>query len=158
MPYITRTKDDPSDVGRAADQQASADNDAFFRAGCFHVQVEPFGWLAQTDCVVGDDAITPIVIPLGLNGMALLWAECAVETAGVTGTMDIMIRKNAATDMFTDKLTLDSTETNSSTAADPVVIKTDGSEDVATGDVIHFDFDTIHTTAAKGCVITLRFG
>lgn len=158
MAYVVRSKDSAGDVGRAADQQASVDNDLFFRSALIHVQVEPFGWIAQEDCVVGDDAATPIVIPLGLNGMALLWAECAVETAGVTGTMDIMIRKNAATNMFSTILTLDSTETNTSTAATPVVIKTDGSEDVVTGDVIHFDFDAIHTTPAKGGIITLRFG
>ena len=158
MAYVVRTKDDPGDVGRAADQQASIDNDAFFRAALIHVQVEPFGWIIQTPCAVGDDAVTPIVIPLAMNGMALIWAECAVETAGVTGTMSIMLRKNAATNMLSTALTLDTAETNSSTAAAPVVIKTDGSEDVATGDVIHFDFDAIHTTPAKGCIITARFG
>lgn len=157
MGYVVRTKDDPGDVGRAADQQASVDNDVFFKAALIHVQVEPFGWVAQIDCEVGNDAVTPVVIPLALNGMALIWVECAVETAGVTNTMDIMIRKNAV-DMLSTKLTLDTGETNSSTAAAPVVIKTDGSEDVATGDVIHFDFDAVHDTEAKGCIITLRFG
>ena len=157
MGYVTRTKDDPGDVGRAADQQASVDNDAFFRTALIHVQVEPFGWIAQTNCAVGNDAVTPVVIPLGLTGLALIWAECAVETAGVTNTMDIMIRKNAV-DMLSTVLTLDSAETNSSTAAAPVVIKSDGSEDVVTGDVIHFDFDAVHATPAKGCIVTLRFG
>ena len=157
MAYVPRTKDDPGDVGRAADQQASVDNDAFFRAAGIHVQVEPFGWLAQEDCAVGDDAVTPIVIPIAMNGMKLIWAECAVETAGVTNTMDIMIRKNAV-DMLSTKLTLDTGETNTSTAAVPVVIKDDGSEIVATGDVIHFDFDAVHDTEAKGCIITARFG
>lgn len=33
MSYIVRTKDSPGDVGRAADQQASVDNDAFLFAG-----------------------------------------------------------------------------------------------------------------------------
>jgi len=157
MAYVVRSKDNAGDVGRAADQQASVDNDVFFRAALIHVQVEPFGWIAQVDCAVGDDAVTPIVIPLAMNGMKLIWAECAVETAGVTNTMDIMLRKNAV-DMLSTKLTLDTAETNSSTAAAPVVIKSDGSEIVATGDVIHFDFDAIHDTAAKGCIITARFG
>lgn len=158
MAYTARSKDNPGDVGRAADQNQSVDNDTLFRASGIHVQVEPFGWIAQTDCAVGDDVITPIIIPIAINGMALIWVECAVETAGVTTTMDIMVRKNAATDMLSTVLTLDSTETNSSTAAAPVVIKTDGSEDVVTGDVIHFDIDSIHTTPAKGLIITARFG
>lgn len=157
MAYGIRTKDDPGDVGRAADQQQSVDNDLFFRAAGIHVQVQPFGWLAEVDCLVADDVITPVIIPLAMNGMALIWVECAVKIAGVTNTMDIMIRKNAV-DMLSTKLTLDSAETNTLTAAVPVVIKTDGSEDVATGDVIHFDFDAVHDTPAKGCIITARFG
>lgn len=157
MAYVTRTKDDPGEVGRAADQQASVDNDAFFRAALIHVQVEPFNWINQEDCGVGDDAVTPVIIPLAMNGMKLIWVEVAVETAGVTNIMGITLRKNAV-HMLSTLLTLDSGETNSSTAAAPVVIKNDGSEIVATGDVIHFDFDAVHTTEAKGCIVTLRFG
>ncbi|KKM67097.1 hypothetical protein LCGC14_1474570 [marine sediment metagenome] len=33
MSYITRTKDNPTDIGRSADQQASVDNDVYFRQG-----------------------------------------------------------------------------------------------------------------------------
>ena len=157
MSYVTRTKDDPGDVGRSADQQQSIDNEEFFKDALFHIQVEPFGWVDQFDCAIGDDSVTPIVVPLAMNGMSLLWAECAVETAGTTNTMDIQIRKNAV-DLLTTKLTLDSGETNSSTAAAPLVIKSNGDEVLATGDVISFDFDAVHDTEAKGCIITVRIG
>lgn len=96
-------------------------------------------------------------IPAELNGMNLTGVAAAVYTAGTTGTTDIQIRNKTDTaDMLTTKITIDSGETDSSTAATPAVINT-STDDVATGDVIAIDVDATSTTPAQGLVVELRF-
>jgi hypothetical protein len=58
--------------------------------------------------------------------------------------------------MLTTKLTIDSTETDTSTAAAAAVIDT-ANDDVATGDRIAIDIDAISTTAAKGLLVEMKF-
>ena len=158
MAYTARSKDDPGDVGRAADQQASVDNDAFFRAALIHVQLEPFSFAIASACTTGDGK-SYLPIPLGLDGLSLIGIHGEVETAGVTTTMDVQVHNiTQAVDMLSTKLTWDSTETGTDTAATPAVIKSNGDEVVAAYDVLRLDFDSIHTTPATGCIVTLRFG
>jgi hypothetical protein len=97
-------------------------------------------------------------IPPELNGMNLTYCHARVITAGVTGTLDIQIHNVTDTvDMLTTKLTVDSGETGSETAATPYVIDT-ANDDVAENDLIRIDSDAIHSgTAAKGLIVTLRF-
>jgi len=73
------------------------------------------------------------------------------DTAGVTGLATIDINKNAVTILST-KITIDSTEKTSRTAATPPVIS------VSTfnkGDIFTIDVDGIQTTPAKGLTIML---
>ena len=110
-----------------------------------------------TNCATGDNAAY-LDIPPNLNGMDLSYVHARNATAGITGTMDIQLRKNASTDMLSTVITIDTTETGSDTAAVPAVIKSDGSEAVATNDVIHADVDAIHSgTAPIGCIVTIGF-
>lgn len=96
-------------------------------------------------------------IPEELNGMNLTAVAAAVYTAGTTNTTDIQIRnKTQSADMLTTKITIDSTETDSSTAATAAVIDT-ANDDVATGDIIAIDIDAVATTAPKGLVVSMRF-
>lgn len=96
-------------------------------------------------------------VPDELNGMNLTGVAAAVYTAGTTGTLDVQIRNKTQTaDMLTTKLTIDSTETDTSTAATAAVIDT-ANDDVATADVIAIDIDAVHTTPAKGLVVQMRF-
>lgn len=96
-------------------------------------------------------------VPAELNGMNLTGVAASVYTAGTTGTTDIQIRnKTQAADMLTTKLTIDSGETDSSTAATAAVIDT-ANDDVATGDVLAIDVDAVSTTPANGLYIELRF-
>jgi hypothetical protein len=96
-------------------------------------------------------------VPAELNGMNLTGVAAAVYTAGTTNTLDVQIRNKTQTaDMLSTKITIDSTETDSSTAATPAVIDT-GNDDVATGDMIAIDIDAVHTTPAKGLVVEMRF-
>lgn len=158
MAYTTRTKDDPGDVGRSADQQASVDNEEFFKKVLIHVQLEPFGFVAETDCATGDGkAFLPI--PLSLDGLSLIGIHGECKVAGVTTTMDMQVHNvTQAVNLLSTLLTWDTGETGTDTAATPAVIKSNGDEIVAAYDVLRLDFDSVHTTPAKGCILTLRFG
>lgn len=97
-------------------------------------------------------------IPPELNGMNLIYAHAFCVTAGTTGTMDIQIcNVTDSVDMLSTKLTIDSGETGSNTAATAAVIDTT-KDDVATNDVLRIDIDAVQATAAEGLVITLGFG
>ena len=90
--------------------------------------------------------------------MNLIYVHAMDVTAGVTGTMSIQIHNlTDAVDMLSTKITIDTGETGSDTAAAAAVIDTT-KDDVATNDVLRIDIDAIHTTPAKGLVVTLGFG
>jgi hypothetical protein len=96
-------------------------------------------------------------VPSILNGWSLVAVAAQVQTAGTTGTTDIQIHNvTDAVDMLSTKLTIDSTEKDSSTAATPAVIDTT-KDDVATADQLRFDVDAVSTTPPKGLVIELIF-
>ncbi|MDZ4263757.1 MAG: hypothetical protein U1B30_15680 [Pseudomonadota bacterium] len=96
-------------------------------------------------------------IPPALNGMNLVYAHAEVITAGTTGTLDIQIANvTDGVDMLSTKLTVDSGETGSDTAATPVVINA-SNDDVATNDLLRVDIDAIPTTAPQGLIVTLGF-
>jgi len=94
------------------------------------------------------------VVPMSMNNYNLTSVAATVVTAGTTGTMDIQIN-NTGTDMLSTKITIDSGETDTSTAATPAVIDT-LNDDVA-GDLIRIDVDAVHTTPAAGLIVSLVF-
>jgi len=110
------------------------------------------------NCETGDGAGDLFFrIPSVLNGFDLVAVAACCQTAGTTGTMDIQIHNvTQAADMLSTKITIDSTETDSSTAATPAVIDT-SNDDVATGDQLRIDVDAVHTTPAKGLLVELQF-
>jgi len=109
-----------------------------------------------TDTATGDGKAY-FTIPEELNGMNLVGVHARVVTAGTTGTTDIQIANvTDSVDMLSTKLTIDSGETGSDTAATPAVIDTDH-DDVATNDLLRIDCDAVATTAAKGLIVRLRF-
>ncbi|KKL17311.1 hypothetical protein LCGC14_2486850, partial [marine sediment metagenome] len=105
-------------------------------------------------CTTGDAAAF-FHIPAELNGMNLVTARAAVYTAGTTGSMTIGVKnKTDGNEMLSTLLTFGT----------PNVIVDDGNavidgtkDDVVTDDILQIDVDTIHTTAAKGLVVTLGF-
>lgn len=104
------------------------------------------------------DGIKYFHIPPELNGANLIYAHAMVITAGTTGTMSVQIHNlTDAVDMLSTKLTIDSAETGSNTAAAPAVIDTT-KDDVATNDVLRIDIDGVQTTPAEGLIVTLGFG
>ncbi len=76
-----------------------------------------------------------------------------VDTAGVTGSATYDVHLNGTTIMTTTKITVETTEKSSRTAANAPALTTTA---VTTGDIITVDIDAIQTTAAKG--LTLRLG
>lgn len=96
-------------------------------------------------------------VPKEINGFILTRVAASVYAAGTTGTTDIQIRNiTDSADMLSTKLTIDSAEVDSSTAATVAVIDK-AKDDVATGDRIAIDVDAISTTAAQGLYIELQF-
>ncbi len=111
-----------------------------------------------TDCVVGDGAGgLMFVVPSDLDGWNLAGVLGAVGTVGTTGTMSIQVHNiDNALDMLSTKLTIDSAEPSSVTAAVAAVINA-SNDHVNTGDRIRIDVDTVHTTEAKGLQVVLTF-
>lgn len=72
------------------------------------------------------------------------------DTAGTTGTMVVDIHKNGTTIMTTNKLDI---ETGEKTTADATTQPDLTTTTIAAGDILTFDVDAKHTTAAKGLVV-----
>lgn len=125
-----------------------------FGISLYTIQLYPY----DTEVNTGDSQAL-FRVPVELNGMNLVSVSCCVTTAGTTGTQDIQFRRVRAAspvDMLSTKLTLDSTEVDSSTAATAAVINATN-DDVATGDQIYVDIDAVQTTKAKGLSVVLGF-
>jgi hypothetical protein len=91
---------------------------------------------------VGDDAIR-FRIPAALNGWNI--SSVAASRKSGTGVPAFQIRNvTDAVDVLSTKLTIDSGETDSSTAATPAVINT-STDDVATADQFAIDVDVAGT-------------
>ena len=108
-----------------------------------------------------------LVIPSTLNGMNLVSVSGSVISVGTTNTTDVQLARCATVatgsqcsgtvvDMLSTKLTIDSNENKSSTAATPPVIN-GSNDDVATDQVIRVDVDAVSTTPATGLVVVLGF-
>jgi len=109
-----------------------------------------------TDVATGDGKFY-FHVPSSLNGMNLVAVHAEVITAGTTGTTDIQIANaTQATDILSTKLTIDSGETGSDTAAAAAVIDA-AQDDMQTNDVLRVDVDAVSTTAPKGLIVTLTF-
>lgn len=145
-----------SDVntGTGTTQFVTPDALAGSNFGIRYVGVTCFDY--TTDTATGDGK-GYFHIPAGMNGMNLVSVHAEVITAGTTGTTDIQIHNvTQAADMLTTKITIDSGETGSDTAATAAVIDT-ANDDVATNDLIRIDVDVVSTTAAQGLIVTLGF-
>ena len=103
------------------------------------------------------DGLAYVMIPAELDGMNLIDVKAGVDGAGTTGTTDFQIHNfTDSVDMLSTKLTIDSGETTSETAATAAVINT-SNDDVAEGDILRIDCDAVSTTAPTGGFLTLTF-
>jgi hypothetical protein len=106
------------------------------------------------------NGISAFTVPPTLDGLYLSNVAgkigAHVYTAGTTGTTDIMIHNATGTqDMLSTPITVDSGETDSSTAATAPVVS--ANNQVSTADVIRFDIDAVSTTEALGLEVRMEF-
>jgi hypothetical protein len=157
----TSTSPGPSELATAAEISAATDAtrtitpDAFGNSRWGEKNVGIACFAPTTDCATGDGkGFFPA--SSSMIGMNLTYAQLGVATAGVTGTMDIQVRRVRAgvpADMFSTKPSI----------ASGGVIEAAGqainlaNDDIALGDRIFIDVDTVHTTPAKGLVVVLNF-
>ena len=95
-------------------------------------------------------------VPSTLNGMNLVSVAAALTTSSSSGIPTIQIANvTDSVDMLSTKLTIDASETDSSTAATAAVIDTT-KDDVATGDMLRIDID-VAGTGAKGLIVERQF-
>ena len=97
-------------------------------------------------------------IPAGLDGMDLMEAHAEVNTAPVGAALVIEVSKNGnSTQMLTTNITIAVTQTGSDQTTAPA-FATDGSEAVATNDLIQININQIgSSTAGSGLIVTLGF-
>ncbi len=119
------------------------------------VEVVLFDW--TTNVSTGNGAFF-YHVPAAMNGLNITKVHAQVITAGTTGTTDIQIHNvTSAADILSTKLTIDSGETGSHTAAAAAVINT-SEDDLTENDLIRFDVDAVSTTAPQGLIVTLELG
>ena len=112
----------------------------------FKVLGETSDWPANGTTTVGGDLEIPFTGTITeIGGYA--------DTAGTTGTAIVDVNLNGSTLMTTNKLSWDTTEKSTRTAATAPTLTTTA---VTAGDLITVDVDTNHTTKSKG--LTIRLG
>ena len=137
-----------TDATRAVSPDALAGSEFGERA----IQLVAFDW--TTDTATGDGAFY-FHVDSRLAGMNIVDVHAEVITAGTTGTTDVQIHNvTSAADVLSTKLTIDSAETGSDTAATAAVINA-AEDDLAENDVLRIDVDAVSTTAAKGLIVTI---
>ena len=102
------------------------------------------------------DGITHFTVPSTMDGKNLFTAQAHVYTVGTGGSLTNIQLHNSTTgyDMLSTPITIDLSESDSSTAATPPVIG--GNNSVSTGDVIRVDVDA-GATNTKGLEIRMVF-
>lgn len=142
--------DTGTDNGRAMSPDAFAASDH----GIKYIQFVVTDF--TTDNAVGDGK-SYAHIPAGLDGYDLVECHAEVITAGTTGLMDIQVHELVgAVDMLSTLVSIDSAETGSDSAVTSYTIDT-GNDDVSENDLLRIDIKVVHTTAAKGLLVTLGF-
>lgn len=114
----------------------------FMQAFCFD---------SVTDVTIGDGRYY-IQVPAKYNGDRLSIANATVLTAGTTGDTTIQIYNvTQAVDMLTTPITIASGATTGSGAIDTA------NDNIATGDILRVDIDSVSTIAPKGLIVNLEF-
>lgn len=117
------------------------------------VHIPAFG--PATDTATGDGKAM-FEVPEELNGMNITAVGAYVYTAGTTNVTTFQLRNvTDSVDICSTAVTIDSAEKSSRTAATPAVIDT-SKDDLATGDLLAIDCDSVSSTPAKGATFWFR--
>jgi hypothetical protein len=139
----------------SSDVTTGTDDAKFMTAAAFQASNKNVTYLnfkvvaLGTDVATGTNIIGAFEIPF--SGV-ITEVGAYVDTAGVTGLQTVDIHLNGTTIMTTNKITIDSGEVSSRTAATAPTLTTTA---VTAGDLITFDVDGVQTTAAKGLTIRM---
>lgn len=141
-------------TGTDAARTVTPDGLAGSKMGRIRLQMVVFDF--TTDVATGDGKFF-FHVDDDLAGYNLTGVHAEVITAGTTNTTDIQLRNvTQSADILSTKLTIDSGETGSDTAAAAAVISVT-EDDMQENDVIAVDVDAVSTTAPKGLIISLKF-
>lgn len=102
------------------------------------------------------------VIPSDLNGLSLLavYATCTIAATGSGLSFGVRRqRAGASVEMLSTNVTIDVNKLSSGSSAAPPVIKSDGSQQVATDDIVWIDCDQADSNGvSRGADLRLGFG
>ena len=101
------------------------------------------------------DGVFGVAIPAGMNGKVLTAALARIYTIGTSGTTTIQIRRRrlaVSADMLSTRITV---SYNEYYVADGVI--NTSNDDLATGDEIFVDVDTVASGSPKGLSVVLNF-
>lgn len=155
MVFLHRSKDNPLDVGRAADQNESVDNEDYLFSLIRYISPE----IAEPSTQVSTgDSKRLIHLPADLNGMNLVYCHAFHAVAGAVANDTLIQIRNVtdAVDVLLTRLMIDLAETDSKDATTPYVINV-ANDDVDTNDIWAIDVDQVPTTVPYGLVVTLGF-
>jgi len=139
------------DTGTDAGRTITPDALAGSKIGKKIIELVPF---ERTSSITSGDGKADLVIPPALNGMNLVYANAAVLTAGSSGATVVMLYNvTDSADMLATGATISSGTTGFGVSG---AIAT-AADDVATGDLLRLDIDSVCTTAEKGLLVTLEF-
>lgn len=111
--------------------------------------------ISDTTLTVGDTFAT-FFIPAELNNFDLIRAEMCAKISSTTGNPTIQLRNvTDAADVLTTKITLDTGEKTSYTAATPSVVDT-GNDSFVTGNEIAIDVDSAGTAEDVYVILSFR--
>jgi hypothetical protein len=130
------------------DQFVASDRNIRFIA----VRIVGAGTDVAVDTTVGGDFVVPFTGTILQSDTDTMWFSAATDTAGTTGTMVVDVHLNGTTICTTNKLDIETTEKGTTTAATQPDLTTTA---ISAGDILTFDIDAVHTTAAKGLTIYL---
>lgn len=147
-----------AEVTTGTDDTRAITPEAFSQSayGTFITILQPY--LTSEDVSTGDNSGGVLFpVPAELDGWKLVAVEAFVASAGTTGTVDVQIRNTTQVeDMLSTKITIDSGETTSDTAATPAVIDATKNT-VDKSDFLVIDVDAIPGTAPQGLLVKLGF-
>jgi hypothetical protein len=110
------------------------------------------------DVATGDTAGNGyFVVPEELNGFNLVGIAARVITAGTTNSTTITIANvTDTTEMVSTAMAIETGEYSTWTSAQPGTIDT-AHDDVATGDLLKANVDSVSTTVPKGLIVIMKF-
>jgi len=145
------TKATSSEINTGTDETKYITPDALAGSNFGTKPVQQYCVEWATELAVAD-GVGYIEIPPECNGMNLISARARVGTAGTTNasTFDVYNVTDSHS-MLSSAISIDSAATSGTGTVDTSY------DDVATGDVIRIDCDTLSTTKPHGLIISLAF-